>query len=73
MNTLAPEGPNEPPRELRGDLAAQSRYAELVGVLGDPEERSERSVLLLLARLLSQDETRRLLVLIRRAMRAAQD
>jgi hypothetical protein len=73
MNTLSPEGPDERPRELRGDLAAQSRYAELIGVLGEPDDRPERNLLFLLARLLNTDETRRLLVMIRRAMRAGRD
>jgi hypothetical protein len=73
MNTLSPEDLDQPPRELRGDLWAQARYSELIGVLGEPEQRAERNVLLLLARLLSEDDTRRLLVLVRRAMRAARD
>jgi hypothetical protein len=54
-------------------LAAQSRYAELIGVLREPDDRPERNLLFLFARLLSTDETRRLLVMIRRAMCSAGD
>jgi hypothetical protein len=70
VNDILPNYPDRPPRELRGDLSAQSRYSELRAALGEPEDRSERNVLLLLSRLLSRDETRRLLVMIRRAVRA---
>jgi hypothetical protein len=73
MNTLSPEEPDQPPRELRGDLWAQARYAELVAALGAPQDSGEHSLLLTLARLFGQDETRRLLVLIRRATRAARE
>jgi hypothetical protein len=71
MNTLPPEESDQPPRELRGDLWAQSRYTELVGVLGTPQDRGDHSLLLTLARLFSADETRRLLVMVRRTARAA--
>jgi hypothetical protein len=73
VNDILPNLPDQPPRELRGDLAAQSRYAELIGVLGEPQDRAERNLLFLLARLLSTDEARRLLVMVRRAMRAARN
>jgi hypothetical protein len=73
MNNLSSEGPGQPPRELRGDLWSLARWSEITSVLGEPEERSERSVLLMLSRLLSTDETRRLLVLIQRAIRAARN
>jgi hypothetical protein len=73
VNDILPNQPGQPPRELRGDLWAQARYAELVGVLGAPYDRGEHKLLLTLARLFSQDEVRRLVVLIRRAMRAARD
>jgi hypothetical protein len=52
------------------NLWSLARWSEITAVLGEPEDRSERNVLLLLSRLLSRDETRRLLVMIRRAVRA---
>jgi hypothetical protein len=70
MNTLPPEEPDQPPRELRGDLWAQGRYSELVGVLGAPQDSGEHHLLLTLARLFGRDDVRRLLMMVRRAVRA---
>jgi hypothetical protein len=71
VSDILPNHPDQPPRELRGDLWAQARYAELVALLGGPHDSGEHKLMLTLARLLGGDELHRLLVLIRRAMRAA--
>jgi hypothetical protein len=56
---------------LRGDLRGLARYAELVVVLGDPLDGAESALLVTLARLLSDEETATLLVMVRRAAEAA--
>jgi len=52
---------------LRGDLRARDRYGLLTGVLGEPRDDTERALLVMLARLLGDDEVAALIVLIERA------
>jgi hypothetical protein len=70
VNDILPNHPDQPPRELRGDLWAQGRYSELVGVLGAPQDRAEHHLLLTLATLFGRDDVRHLLMMVRRAVRA---
>ncbi len=58
---------SEPTAMLRGDLRALSRYAALIAVLGDPHNPTESALLVLLARLLGDEETATLIVMVRRA------
>src|SRR5262245_6897453 len=58
---------SSPVQRLRGDLRAQSRYAALTAALGEPQNDAEAAVLVLLARLLGNDETATLLLLVQRA------
>jgi hypothetical protein len=49
---------------LKGDLAAQGRYAAFVEALGGPHNDTEAELLVMLSRLLSNGEVATLLVLL---------
>jgi hypothetical protein len=51
---------------LKGNLRAQDRYGALAAVLGQPTNDAEAALLVMLARLLSDEETATLLVMGRR-------
>jgi hypothetical protein len=51
---------------LRGNLRGLARYAELVAALGHPLDGAESALLVMLARILSDDETTTLIGMIRR-------
>jgi hypothetical protein len=62
--------PSSPVERLRGDLRAQTRFGALVQVLGEPQGDAEGSLLVLLARLLSDEEVAMLLLLVQRISHA---
>jgi hypothetical protein len=62
---------SQPTDMLRGNLRGLARYAELVVVLGDPLDDPEAALLVMLARLLSDEETTTLIGMVRRAAEAA--
>jgi hypothetical protein len=53
---------SEPTHMLREDLRALDRYGALVAALGDPRDNTEGALLVILARLLSDQETATLIV-----------
>jgi hypothetical protein len=57
---------SEPTAMLRGDLRALDRNGALTAVLGDPRNHTEGALLVLLARLLGDEEAATLIVMVRR-------
>jgi hypothetical protein len=57
---------SQPTDMLRGNLRGLARYAELVAALGDPLDSAESALLVMLARILSDEETSSLMVMVRR-------
>jgi hypothetical protein len=53
---------SEPTHMLREDLRALDRYGALVAALGDPRDNTKGALLVILARLLSDQETATLIV-----------
>jgi hypothetical protein len=59
---------SQPTDMLRGNPRGLARYAELVAALGDPLDGAERALLVMLARILSDEETTTLIGMVRRAI-----
>jgi hypothetical protein len=58
--------PSNPNQMLRGNLRALDRYGTLVHALGSPRDEVEQSLLVMLARLLSDEELATLLMIVKR-------
>jgi hypothetical protein len=67
---VQPSSPGTPVARLRGDLRAQTRFGALARALGDPKTEPEGALLVLLARLLSDEEIATLILLVKRASQA---